>query len=66
MCLCSASFLNLSQGTEEETIMFLEDSMIAERVEIDENGGKSPLLRNLYQVFIPGSWETGTGEYWRE
>lgn len=42
----SPGFLTLAQGSEEETIQFLEESAVVERVEIDENGGESRFMHS--------------------
>ena len=55
-------FLTRTQGSEEETIRVLEESGVAEYVDIDENGGRSLVLLVDLEVFTRNSWTTGTGE----
>src|SRR5258708_40147487 len=54
-----ARSLTRTQGSKEETIRFLEESAVAGRIRIDENGGMSPLsysrCRGLYALQL-GSW----------
>ena len=38
--LRSTRWLTLAQESEEESIRYMEESAMVERVEIDENGGK--------------------------
>lgn len=42
--MCPDSVLILAQGDEEQ-IQLLDESGVAQRLEIDENGGKLRLLR---------------------
>ena len=53
--------LTLVQENEDETIRVLTESGVVERVEIDENGGRSLLVIAwlISQAFTLGSWATG-------
>ena len=53
--------LTLVQEDEEETMRVLAESGVAERVEVDENGGKSLMVLAwlISQVFTLDSWATG-------
>ena len=60
LCLCIRCdpLLTLVQGDEEELTRLLAESGVAERVEVDENGGRSRSCIANFQVLIFESWTT--------
>ena len=60
-CIHPDFFLTLVQGDEEELTRLLAESRAAERIEVDENGGKlrsRSCMVNTH-VFSLGSWGAG-------
>jgi hypothetical protein len=58
LCIRSDPLLTLVQGDEEELTRLLAESGVAERVEVDENGGRSRSCIANSQVLTFDSWTT--------
>ena len=60
LCLCIRSdpSLTLAQGDEKELTRLLAESGVAERIEVDENGGRSRSCIANSQVLTFVSWTT--------
>ena len=58
LCLriCSDLLLTLVQGDEEELTRLLAESRVVERVQVDENGGRSRSRITDSQVLTFDSW----------
>jgi len=66
LCLCIRSdpSLTLVQGDKEELTRLLAESGVAERIEVDENGGWSRSCIVNSQVLTFDSWTTQTYNNW--
>ena len=56
LCICPDPLLTLVQGDEEELTRLLAESGVVERVEVDENGGRSRSYIADSHVLIFDSW----------